>query len=331
MPGYRRGPAPAVRAAGETVVIIACAAGDKRSTGSGRVPADARCGSLASPRAESPESGGLRSSAQLTVDPPYIGRCSGALKVLIDSLKTLYQYLVLYGALAVFGVGGLIYTAVSPLCGFLLPTAAGNRLGQVVMMGLFRFFVGLLRLSRIVHCDLDDLDRLRGESLLLVPNHPSLLDAVLIVSRLPNVVCIMKAQILDNPFLGGGARLAGYIRGDHPMEMMRKARQALHSGRHVLVFPEGTRTDTPPVNPFKGNFALMAKQAKKPVQTVFLHSDSPYLQRGWPLFRKPEFPIHYRAALGQRFEPHEDPQELKRKVEAYFREVLAPGRIEPDR
>lgn len=251
------------------------------------------------------------------------------LNALIDSLKNVYQYLVLYGALTVFGVGGLIYTGVSPIFGFLLPVDAGNRLGQVVMMGLFRFFVGLLRLSRIVHCDLGSLDRLRGQALLLVPNHPSLLDAVLIVSRLPNVVCIMKAQILDNPFLGGGARLAGYIRGDHPMEMMRKAREALHSGRHVLVFPEGTRTNTPPVNPFKGNFALMAKQANKPVQTLFIDSDSPYLQRGWPLFRKPAFPIHYRVTLGQRFEPHADPQELKRKVEAYFRTALIADGIKP--
>ncbi len=245
------------------------------------------------------------------------------MKVLFGLLKNVYQYLVLYGALLVFGVGGLMYTAVSPMFSAVLSTDAGNRLGQWVMMALFRFFVGLLRLSGIVHCDLADLDRLRGEAVLIAPNHPSLLDAVLIVSRLPNVVCIMKAQILDNPFLGGGARLAGYIRGDHPVEMMRKAREALRSGRHVLVFPEGTRTGTPPVNPFKGNFALMAKQSGKPVQTVFLRSDSPYLQRGWPLFRKPSFPIHYRARLGQRFEPQDDAQHLKDAVEAYFRQSLS--------
>lgn len=251
------------------------------------------------------------------------------MKDLLSPLTNIYQYLVLYGALFAFGIEGLIYTAVSPIFGWLLPTDMGNRLGQMVMMGLFRFFVGLLRLSRIVHCDLADLDRLRGEALLIVPNHPSLLDAVLIVSRLPNVVCIMKAQILDNPFLGGGARLAGYIRGDQPMEMMHKAREALKSGRHVLVFPEGTRTDKPPVNPFKGNFALMAKQAHRPVQTVLLHSDSPYLQRGWPLFRKPNFPIHYRAELGLRFDPIDDPQELKRSVEAYFRSSLTDHHKEP--
>lgn len=237
-------------------------------------------------------------------------------------LRWAYEYTVLYGALLVFGTGGLIYTAISPVLSALLPRDLAHTLGQRVMMGLFRFFVGLLKMSRIVHCDLTELDRLRGEPLIITANHPSLLDAVLIVSRLPNVVCIMKAQILDNPFLGGGARLAGYIRADHPMEMMKRARESLASGRQLLVFPEGTRTGTPPLNPFKGNFALMAKQARVPVQTAFIHSDSPYLCRGWPLFRKPHFPIHYRVVLGRRFPPDDDPGRLRAQVEAYMRSQL---------
>jgi len=237
-------------------------------------------------------------------------------------LRAVYEYAVLYGALLVFGVGGLIYTAVSPVLGAVLPRNRAHSVGQGVMMGLFRFFVGLLKLSRIVRCDLSELDRLRGERLIIVANHPSLLDAVLMVSRLPKVVCIMKAQILDNPFLGGGARLAGYIRADHPMEMMKRARDALAAGRQLLVFPEGTRTNSPPLNSFKGNFALMAKQAGVPVQTAFIHSDSAYLCRGWPLFRKPSFPIHYRVHLGERFPPDDDPGRLRARVEAYMRARL---------
>ena len=237
-------------------------------------------------------------------------------------LRSTYEYAVLFGALTVFGAGGLIYTLLSPIISALLPRDRANSLGQWVMMGLFRFFVGLLTMSRIVHCDLSALDQLRGVPLIIVANHPSLLDAVLIVSRLPKVVCIMKAQILDNPFLGGGARLAGYIRADHPMEMMKRAREVLTSGRQLLVFPEGTRTSVPPLNGFKGNFALMAKQARTPVQTAFIESDSVYLCRGWPLFRKPAFPIHYRVVLGRRFSPDDDPGRLKSAVERYMRSAL---------
>jgi 1-acyl-sn-glycerol-3-phosphate acyltransferase len=104
--------------------------------------------------------------------------------------------------------------------------------------------------------------------------------------------------------------------------MMKRAREALASGRQLLVFPEGTRTQTPPLNGFKGNFALMAKQARVPVQTAFIQSDSAYLCRGWPLFRKPAFPIHYRVALGERFPPDDDSGRLRARVEDYMRSAL---------
>ena len=61
------------------------------------------------------------------------------------------------------------------------------------------------------HFELEDIDRLReGGPLILVANHPCLIDAPLILSRLPDVACVMKAQLMRNPLFGGGARLARY-------------------------------------------------------------------------------------------------------------------------
>ncbi len=111
----------------------------------------------------------------------------------------------------------------------------------------------------------------------------------------------MKAQIWDNLVLGGGARLAGYIRNDSAHGMVRCSARELRGGRPLLVFPEGTRTRRRPVNDFKGGFALIAKMARAPIQTVFIETDSPFLGKGWPLLKKPRFPLVYRARLGKRF------------------------------
>ena len=111
----------------------------------------------------------------------------------------------------------------------------------------------------------------------------------------------MKAKIWDNPVLGGGARLAGYIRNDSPRGMVRQAASELRAGHCLLVFPEGTRTRSRPVNRFKGGFALIAKRAGAPVQTVFIETDSPFLGKGWPAFKRPRFPVVYRVRLGERF------------------------------
>jgi 1-acyl-sn-glycerol-3-phosphate acyltransferase len=238
-------------------------------------------------------------------------------------LRGLYERLAFGVALLVFGVGGLIYTATGPVLYLLLPRRVGAALGQGVMMALFRFFVGLLQLLGLARCDLRALDALRdGPPVVIAPNHPTYLDALLVVSRLPNVACIMKADVLDNAFLGGGAKLAGYIRADAPKEMIRAAVEALRAGRHVLFFPEGTRTMQQPVNPFRSGFASIARLAGAPVQTVLIEAESGYARKGWPLLRMPEFPLVYRVRLGERFAPRDESKALVTDVEAYFRREI---------
>lgn len=98
---------------------------------------------------------------------------------------------------------------------------------------------------------------------------------MLILARLPDIVCLMKAPIWDNLFLGGGARFAGYIRNDPPLPMVRGAARALAAGQQMLIFPEGTRTRTGPVEPFTGGFALIARATGVAVQTVIVESNIP--------------------------------------------------------
>lgn len=238
-------------------------------------------------------------------------------------LRGLYERCAFGAALAVFGVGGLIYTVIGPLLYFILPRRIGTALGQRVIMWLFRFFVGLLNLLGLARCDLRALDALRdGPPAVIAPNHPTYLDAMLIVSRLPRAACVMKSEILHNPFLGGGARLAGYIPGDAPKAMIRMAVATLRAGQHVIFFPEGTRTVQEPVNAFRTGFAPIAHRAGAPVQTVIIETDTRYMRKGWPLLRRPEFPLVYRVRLGKRFAPRDDSKALVAEVEAYFRAEL---------
>lgn len=235
------------------------------------------------------------------------------------------EYGQIYGAFFIFGAGGIVFTLLSAILYPLLPRALGANLGQTTMYRLFRFFVWITCKMGTLKVDLSALDGLRNEKgLIIAANHPGLLDAVLVISRLPRVTCIMKAEIWDNIFLGGGARLAGYIRNDTPLNMIRIAAAELVRGEHLLVFPEGTRTRKKPINDFKGGFALIAKKAGVPVQTVFIEADSPCLSKGWPLSKKPEMPLTYRVRLGQRFQVTGDVQTFVTELEGYFRSEL-PG------
>ncbi|MBV9748524.1 MAG: 1-acyl-sn-glycerol-3-phosphate acyltransferase, partial [Acetobacteraceae bacterium] len=129
----------------------------------------------------------------------------------------------------------------------------------------------------------------------------------------------------DNPFLGGGARLAGYIRNDAPLPLVRRAAAEVRSGANLLIFPEGTRTVAGPANPFKPGFALIARAAGVPVQTVFIESETPYLRKGWTLLRKPSFPLIYRVHLGPRLLVEGGADAFAQTLEALYRAELGRG------
>ena len=155
----------------------------------------------------------------------------------------------------------------------------------------FRLLLWLMRVTGLARFELEAIDALVDEpGLVIAANHPTLLDALLVTSRLSRIVCITKPSIWDNPMLGAGARLAGYIRNDAPHRLVHRAAKAVRDGSQLLIFPEGTRTVTGAVGSFKPGFALMARQAGAPVQTVILEASSPYLRKGWPLLRRPGIP-----------------------------------------
>lgn len=238
-------------------------------------------------------------------------------------LRSGYEYLVFFGLLALFGISSLICSLAAASLYPLLPRRLGSRAGQFMLMAGCRYFVAMMRLSGIIECDLAALDALREQSLVIAPNHPSLLDVILIGSRLPRMVCGAKARLLDSWLFGGIARLAGFIRNDAPTHFVKEGIRQLRAGRQLLIFPEGTRTTGSAVDPFKGGFALIAKHAGSPVQTVFIDSNSRFLGKGWKLWRKPEFPLRYRVRLGPRYAVDGDVSEFVARLQAEYRRALA--------
>lgn len=246
------------------------------------------------------------------------------MSLLLRPLLAIYDYLLLYLGLAWLGLLCLGWTLIATLLHPLLPRRTGIALGRFVIMAGFRVYLATLSLSQRCRFDLKALDALRDDvPLIIAPNHPGLLDAVMIISRLPNVACVMKAELMNNLFLGAGARLAGYIRNISVRQILQEAEKDFANDSHLLLFPEGTRTTRRPVNALTGSTALISRQAGVPVQTVIIETDSPFLGKGWPLFRKPAMPLYFRVRLGRRFAPPQDARRFTAELEQYFKEELA--------
>ncbi len=240
-------------------------------------------------------------------------------------------WLALQMHLLLLGLMSLAWNLVALALYPLLPRATGRRLGRTMIARGYGMFWRVAACSGMLRLHADALERLRDEpGLIVVANHPSMLDALMLVARLPRSACIMKASLMRNPFLGPGARLARYIRNDSPRGLVRLAVADLRQGGQLVFFPEGTRTTRPPINTFSPGFALIAKRAQAPIQAVFIDTDSPYLGKGWPLWRLPPLPIVFSVRLGQRFAPAQDYAALQVEIEAYFAAGVRRPRLPPE-
>jgi 1-acyl-sn-glycerol-3-phosphate acyltransferase len=223
-----------------------------------------------------------------------------------------------------FAIGLLV----SPLCA-LLSQCFGSRVpssvGQRLIRGLFKGWLWCSCRIGVFDIHFPETEKLRDlRGTVLAPNHPSLIDAVILLSIIPRTVCIMRANLIESPFLGGAARLAGFVPNDKGPALIRQGMEKLEAGDNLLIFPEGTRTGAQAINPFKNGFALIAKKTGARIQTVFIEREGRYLSKGVSLFAPCQIPIRFRLRLGQVIHAGsgESAQQLSARLERYFREHL---------
>ena len=231
---------------------------------------------------------------------------------------------LLYVLLAGLGLASLVWSLVAAVLLRVLPVGRAQALGRAAISRGYRRFWRVAQGVGLMRIDSSAIEALRAQpdGLIIAANHPTMLDALLIVACLPRGVCIMKAALMGNIFLGAGAALARYIRNDSARTMIRGAVNALRDGAQLVVFPEGTRTVRQPVNRFMPGLTLIAHLAKTPIQTVIIETDTHYLGKGWPIWRIPAFPVTFKLRLGERFAPQAEHAALLSRLEDYFRHEL---------
>jgi 1-acyl-sn-glycerol-3-phosphate acyltransferase len=234
------------------------------------------------------------------------------------------RYVVVALGIALLGLVCFAWGLVSLVLFAILPAAAGRKVGRLGAMWCFRGYLAVMEALGAWRLDLHELDALRDAGPLIVaPNHPCLLDAVLVVSRLPNALCVMKGALVGNFLLGPAARLARYVRNDSLLKLVTRAGEELRQGGQLVIFPEGTRTVGECIGPLTQAVGALSRRCGVPVQAVIIEADTRFLGKGNALTSIPPLPLSYRVRLGRRFEPPQDVREFTLELERYFMRELA--------
>lgn len=144
-----------------------------------------------------------------------------------------------------FGIGGLVLTfVIFPLLTFSLKNAKNRELKvQKIIQRSFYLFCETMRISGVMDYKFSGAKKLKADQrCIIVANHPSLIDYVLITSRLSQCDCIVKDAIWQNLFMKGVVKSAGYIPNANSDSLLKDCERRFDDDHVLLIFPEGTRT-----------------------------------------------------------------------------------------
>lgn len=206
-------------------------------------------------------------------------------------------------AFSTFGLGGLVaaVTVFPALHLFIRDRARRREIAKKTIFNLFRGFVLLLSITNVARAEVRHGERLKqAAGRIVIANHPTLLDVVMLMSLMPRMQCVVKGQLWRNPFLMGVVRAAGYIRNDlEPEAFIDECRHALDRGESLIIFPEGTRTRPgADLNPLQRGFANIALAANADLLPVVIKCNHVTLKKGTPWYDIPPSQIVFDIEIG---------------------------------
>ncbi|MCW8344842.1 1-acyl-sn-glycerol-3-phosphate acyltransferase [Vibrio sp. ZSDZ65] len=234
---------------------------------------------------------------------------------------------------SVFGFGGLILSFVLiPIIARLTsePTVREYRV-QALIQRSFHLFCRLMKHTGAIDYKITGAERLQQDRhCLIVANHPSLIDYVLIASQLEQCDCLVKSAIWRNPFMKHIVRAAGYIPNEAPDDVISICDQRFDQGNVLLVFPEGTRTTPGVESKLQRGAAQIAIRTRRDLRVVHISVSPSFLTKEKMWYQvpkiKPFFHIEIKGKID--VEPFiaqtNSPTLAARKLNRYLAEAIFP-------
>lgn len=193
-------------------------------------------------------------------------------------------------AFAGFGAGAVLAgLAVLPLLGVLAGSRQARvRRAQRTVHQAFRLFLWFSRRLGLLRVRVSGSERLRRGPCLVIANHPTLIDVVLIVAHMPQADCVVKRAAWRNPVLRGVVTAADYIPNGQGEDLVRACVERLRQGRSVLLFPEGTRSPGGRLGPFHRGAARIAMRSGCPLVPAVIRCEPPALAKGQRWYDVPD-------------------------------------------
>ena len=148
----------------------------------------------------------------------------------------------------------------------------------------------------------------------------------------PRFRILYKAALRRLPVLGRGFEIVGFVPIDRSnreqsREAIEQAARALKDGNSFLIFPEGTRSRTGELLPFKKGGFILAIKAQAPMIPIAIQGARSAMRKGSPVL----YPVVVSVKIGEPVETgelrHSDRESLRDEVRSRIEALLAAGPV----
>jgi len=188
------------------------------------------------------------------------------------------------GQIALFGVFAVIGALMSVLIVpahwlFVRNPARRARAVRSVVYRLMRHYVRSMRALRLIDLEVSGLDAAPAPGSLIVANHPSLIDALILLGHVKGAVVVAKRSLQVSFFTAGGIRGADYVVNADALSLIDECRSRIAAGESLVLFPECTRTADDGVIRLQRGAAHIAVRSGCPVIPVTIEFSEPLLTK----------------------------------------------------
>lgn len=232
------------------------------------------------------------------------------------------------GAFLLFGGGALIFAVSVQLFRLLErdPHARRRRVREM-LAALLGFFVRTIERWKLIRVRLEGLDRIDpAVGSILVCNHPTLIDAPVLLSQFPSAACLVKSALAERWKYRTIIRELGYLPVGTSQYLFRDCEALLREGRSLLVFPEGTRSSE--LSMFARGPAVIALRSRAPIVPISIRCSPPSLGKGERWYQIPNSTIDFAVTVHYPFraeglvDPNLSEREQSLQLTGYLERIL---------
>lgn len=235
---------------------------------------------------------------------------------------TLRMFLHAVASFAYYGLGSMLLSAIGSFLVKALPGKEENKM-RVLRKIMSKFLTSVLYSNPYVREKIIDFNNEDfNKPAVIIANHTSFLDSLTLSMVSSRIIFLVNDWVYNSPIFGKVVQLAGFYPVSQGIEgSIEHLRSKVEQGYSLMVFPEGTRSESNQVQRFHKGAFYIAEQFRLDILPLYIHGNSELIPKGDFII----FEGKTNVTIGDRISPENTEfgsnySERTKRIGRYFRE-----------